>query len=260
MNIRILNKRMLLTTMVAAGAILVAACSGSAPEAVEISVNVTGEAMDPGTIRVKQHDMVTLKIDAEESGEFHLHGYDIEQDIDEDEVAHFYFVADATGRYRITFHPSAEAEDEMKDMKRDHGHDGEEEGNGHGEIFMSEVLETGDSYSFLVADDFENQTISFHSHLHSEVSGSITISHDAPESESVTIRIKGLSAHPNEVSVRPGTNIIWTNEDVVSHMMISGPHTEAEQDHDEEKEDHDEHAEHADGEEIDLGFLEVRPR
>ena len=76
----------------------------------------------------------------------------------------------------------------------------------------------------------------------------------------MTIQIKGLSAHPNEVSVRPGTNIIWTNEDVVSHMMISGPHTNAEQDHDEEKEDHDEHSEHADGEEIDLGFLEVRPR
>jgi len=260
MNIRTLNKHMLLTTMVAAGVILTAACSGGAPEAVEISVNVMGEAMDPGTIRVKQNDMVTLKIDAEESGEFHLHGYDIEQDIDEDEVAHFYFVADATGRYRITFHPSSEAEDEMKDKKGDHGHDVKEEGNGHGEIFMSEVLETGDSYSFLVADNFENQTIPFHSHLHSEVSGSITISHDAPESESVTIQIKGLLAHPNEVSVRPGTNIIWTNEDVVSHMMISGLHTDAEQDHDEEKDDHDEHAEHADGEEIDLGFLEVRPR
>ena len=258
---RIMNIRTLLTTMVAAGSILTAACGGSAPEAVEIPVNVTGEVMDPGTIRVKQGDMVTLKINAQESGEFHLHGYDIEQDIDEDEVAHFYFVADATGRYRITFHTSSEAEDEMKDMERDHGHDGEEqEGNGHGEIFMSEVLETGDSYSFLVADDFENQTIPFHSHLHSEVSGSITISHDAPESESVTIQIKDLSAHPNEVSVRPGTNIIWTNQDAVSHMMISGPHPDAEQDHDEEKDDHDEHADHADGEEIDLGFLEVGPR
>ena len=255
---RIMNIRTLLTTMVAAGSILTAACGGSAPEAVEIPVNVTGEVMDPGTIRVKQGDMVTLKINAQESGEFHLHGYDIEQDIDEDEVAHFYFVADATGRYRITFHASAKAEDEMKDMEREHGHDGEEqEGNGHGEIFMSEVLETGDSYSFLVADDFENQTIPFHSHLHSEVSGSITISHDTPESESVTIQIKDLSAHPNEVSVRPGTNIIWTNQDAVSHMMTSGPHPDAEQDHDEEKEDHDEHE---DGEEIDLGFLEVGPR
>ena len=258
MNMRIMSIRMLLTTMVAAGSILSAACGGSAPEAVEIRVNVAGEAMDPGTIKVKQGDMVTLKIDAEESGEFHLHGYDIEQGIDEDEVADFYFVADATGRYRITFHPSEEAEDEMKDMEGNHGHDGEEtEGNGHGEIFMSKVLETGESFSFLVADGFEDQTVPFHSHLHPEIAGSITISNDAPVSESVMIQIKDLSAHPHEVSVRPGTKIIWTNDDAVSHMMISGPHPNAEKDHNEEKEDHDEHA---GGEEVDLGFLEVGPR
>ena len=126
MNIRILNKRMLLTTMVAAGAILAAACIGSAPEVVEISVNVTGEAMEPGTIRVKQDDMVTLKIDAEESGEFHLHGYDIEQDIDEDEVGDLYFIADATGRFRITFHHTGDAEAKKDDKEGDHGHDDEE--------------------------------------------------------------------------------------------------------------------------------------
>ena len=114
------NIRVLLTTMVAASAILTAACGGSAPEAVEIPVNVTGEAMDPGTIRVKQGDMVTLKIDTEESGEFHLHGYDIEQDVDENEVGNLYFVADATGRFRITFHHKGE------DEEGDHGHDDEE--------------------------------------------------------------------------------------------------------------------------------------
>jgi len=114
------NIRVLLTTMVAASAILADACGGSAPEAVEIPVNVTGEAMDPGTIRVKQGDMVTLKIDTEESGEFHLHGYDIEQDVDENEVGNLYFVADATGRFRITFHHKGE------DEEGDHGHDDEE--------------------------------------------------------------------------------------------------------------------------------------
>jgi hypothetical protein len=120
------NIRVLLTTMVAASAILAAACGGSAPEAVEIPVNVTGEAMDPGTIRVKQGDMVTLKIDTEESGEFHLHGYDIEQDVYENEVGNLYFVADATGRFRITFHHKGEDEDGKEDKEGDHGHDDEE--------------------------------------------------------------------------------------------------------------------------------------
>lgn len=264
MTIQIFRIRMLITTMAVAVAILAAACGGSAPEAVEIPVNVAGESMDPGTIRVKQGDMVTLKIDAEESGEFHLHGYDIEQDIDENEVANFYFVADATGRFRITFHHSRgdhEEDADKQDKEGDHGHEGEKEGaNGHGEIFMSEVLGTGDSFSFLVADDSEDQTIPFHSHLHSEVAGSIIISHDAPESESVTIQIKDLTAHPHEVNVRPGTTIIWTNEDTVNHMMISGHHPDlesAEPSRDPEKEDHEEHDE---GEETDIGFLEVGPR
>jgi len=248
MTIKHFRMRRLITTIAVVVTTLAAACGGSTPQAVEISVNVAGETMNPETIRVKQGDMVTLKIDAEDDGEFHLHGYDIEQDINKDEVTDLYFVADATGRFRITFHHSKEAEDEKGG---DHGHDRkEEEGTGHGEIFMSEVLETGDSFRFLVADGFEDQTIPFHSHLHSEVSGSITISHDAPELESVTIQIKDMSAHPNAVNVRPGTTIIWRNDDTMSHMMISGPHPNADQEHDEHREE----------EEIDLGFLEVGPR
>ena len=185
MTIKHFRMRRLITTIAVVVTTLAAACGGSTPQAVEIPVTVEAKTMNPGTIRVKQGDMVTLKIGAEDDGEFHLHGYDIEQDINKDEVTDLYFVADATGRFRITFHHSEEAEDEKEG---DHGHDRkEEEGTGHGEIFMSEVLETGDSFRFLVADGFEDQTIPFHSHLHSEVSGSITISHDAPELESVTI-------------------------------------------------------------------------
>jgi hypothetical protein len=87
---------MLIITMAGVGTILAVACGGSAPEAVEIPVTVEGKTMNPGTIRVKQGDMVPLKIDAEDDGKFHLHGYDIEQDIDGDAVVSFYFVADAT--------------------------------------------------------------------------------------------------------------------------------------------------------------------
>ena len=80
--------------------------------------------MNPGTIRVKQGDMVTLKIDAEDDGEFHLHGYDIEQNIDGDAVASFYFVADATGRFKITFHHSKKGDDKHKEGN--HGHEEED--------------------------------------------------------------------------------------------------------------------------------------
>jgi|TARA_B100000809_G_scaffold264699_1_gene321240 hypothetical protein len=139
MKIRTSRIQMLLTTIVAASAILGAACGGSAPEAVEIPVNVAGEAMDPGTIRVKQGDMVTLKIDAEEAGEFHLHGYDIEQEIDKDEVASLYFVAKATGRFRITFHHTEEQEHKKEDTEGDHGHDDDEEEGEEVDIGFLEV-------------------------------------------------------------------------------------------------------------------------
>ena len=115
---------MLIITMAGVGTILAAACGGSAPKAVEIPVTVEGKTMNPGTIRVKQGDMVTLKIDAEDDGEFHLHGYDIEQNIDGDAVASFYFVADATGRFKITFHHSKKGDDEHKEGN--HGHEEED--------------------------------------------------------------------------------------------------------------------------------------
>jgi len=115
---------LLIITMAGVGTILAAACGGSAPEAVEIPVTVEGKTMNPGTIRVKQGDMVTLKIDAEDDGEFHLHGYDIEQNIDGDAVASFYFVADATGRFKITFHHSKKGDDEHKEGN--HGHEEED--------------------------------------------------------------------------------------------------------------------------------------
>ena len=115
---------LLIITMAGVGTILAAACGGSAPEAVEIPVTVEGKTMNPGTIRVKQGDMVTLKIDAEDDGEFHLHGYDIEQNIDGDAVASFYFVADATGRFKITFHHSKKSDDE--DKEGNHGHEEED--------------------------------------------------------------------------------------------------------------------------------------
>ena len=88
------------------------ACGGGEPEELEIPVSVEGESMRPETIKVKQGDMVTLKIQVEEAGEFHLHGYDIEQDIEEGQITDFFFVADATGRFKITFHHSEEDEEE----------------------------------------------------------------------------------------------------------------------------------------------------
>ncbi len=89
---------------------LVAGCSNSGPMQVEIAVSLGNQELTPSTIRVSQDDTVTLKIESDAAGSLHLHGYDLEQDVTPGEVAEFMFVADATGRYRIAFHPAGSAE------------------------------------------------------------------------------------------------------------------------------------------------------
>lgn len=123
---------------------LVAACGGGEPEELEIAVSVEGESMSPETIKVKQGDMVTLKIQVEKAGEFHLHGYDIEQDIEPGPAADFLFLADATGRFKITFHHAEEGEEDHEDEEdEDEDEDEEDHEDEEGEEIEIGYLEVG---------------------------------------------------------------------------------------------------------------------
>ena len=112
-----------LAGLVVSMTVLAAACGGGNPEEVEIAVSLQDKQLTPGTIRVGQNDTVTLKIETDTRGSLHLHGYDIEQEVAPGEVTDFVFVADATGRYRIAFHPAASG---------GHGRGGS--GDSHGEM------------------------------------------------------------------------------------------------------------------------------
>ena len=89
-----------------------AACGGGGPRdlriAVSFAVKLEGDKLNPETIQVRQGDTVTLKIEPDRPGEFHLHGYDIEKDLEAKQVTELVFVADATGRFRVTFHAAEE--------------------------------------------------------------------------------------------------------------------------------------------------------
>lgn len=109
---------------------LIAACGGGDPEALEIPINFDDGNLTPGNIQVKQGDMVTLKIVTAEAGEFHLHGYDIEMDVEAGVPTDFFVLADATGRFKITFHAAEEGhqgeEGEHEGEEEDHDEEGEE--------------------------------------------------------------------------------------------------------------------------------------
>ena len=82
------------------------------PESV-VAVSFTNDNMTPKTIRVKQGDQVTLNLESDRPGSFHIHGYDLEQEVAVGEVTPFRFLANATGRFGINFHGVAEPEVEM---------------------------------------------------------------------------------------------------------------------------------------------------
>lgn len=98
----------LLTSALALGA-----CGGgSEPEARAFDLKIEERKLnlDPAVIKVKQGDTVTLRIDADEHGTVHLHGYDIEKEVGPDGTTTMELTASATGQFNITFHPGGEGE------------------------------------------------------------------------------------------------------------------------------------------------------
>ena len=127
------SNKLKLSLPVAMAAILVIsltpACGGGGePQALTIPVTVDGESMEPETVRVTQGDMVTLQIQTEHSGEFHVHGYDVKTDAEAGKVTDLFFQADATGRFKITFHESETTEKEEGEQSNGDSHHEEETG------------------------------------------------------------------------------------------------------------------------------------
>jgi len=237
-------KKSILTALILAVSLIAilaaAACNGSDPEAFDVAVVIESGSMDPRTIKVKQGDMVTLKILADDAGTFHLHTYDVEADIPADQETDFHFVAEATGRFKITYHPKA--------GDGEHG-----ENDVHGGIFKSEAIAPGESFVFEVHEHLAGKIVPFHSHLRPALNGSISVSRAAGQTGSVAIEYTDEGAEPHEVSVDPGTAITWTNNSSIPQTVISGHHADMAMG--EHKMD-----EHEEGEEIEIGLLEVQPR
>ena len=89
-----------------------------------VSVRFSEGQLSPETIQVKHGDDVTLGLETDRPGSFHIHGYDLEQEARVGEVTEFQFVANATGRFRINFHgqamtPMAMEEGESMEGSRD---------------------------------------------------------------------------------------------------------------------------------------------
>ena len=116
--------------------VIAAACGGGDPEKLDIAVNVADGKMTPETLKVKQGDTVTLKIEGDVPGDFHLHTYDIETAVAEHGPTDMTFVADATGRFRITYHAQGEEEHQGDE---EHAEEDEEDEEGEVDLGFLEV-------------------------------------------------------------------------------------------------------------------------
>ncbi len=105
--------------------LLTAACGGgSAPEDVSFTAAFADGKLTPDTLQVRQGDNITLSIESDRPGVFHLHGYDLEREAAPGANADFQFAADATGRFLINFHgpanqPEADPADVLEKSMQD---------------------------------------------------------------------------------------------------------------------------------------------
>ena len=124
-----LNFKRVLALLIVALAALVfaAACGGGDPEDLTFDVTIRDNDwnVEGGIIRVKQGDHVTINVGSDVPGGFHLHGYDLYNEVAPGEPMSFEFTADATGNFEIQFHKFTVASNER--AADADGHDDEAE-------------------------------------------------------------------------------------------------------------------------------------
>ena len=77
-----------------------------APRDRTFDVSVEGGEMRPPEISVEEGDRVTLRVSSDKPIEFHMHGYDVEREVEPGQAAELHFEADLTGRFEIEDHES----------------------------------------------------------------------------------------------------------------------------------------------------------
>ena len=270
-----------LLTLVLAALALSVACGGGGPEELAIPVTLRGGTMTPETIQVGHNDTVTLEIDSDAPGALHLHGYDLEGGVLAGEVSDFVFVADATGRFRVAFHEA------MGESESAHGHGatkeaGGSQGHGEAENHDPDAVEAGAPVAVAITAtagvrgevDVQIKTDNWRwapeavdqdhepgvGHAHVYVDGVKISRVFGPE-----YHLENLDPGMREIRVTLNANnhseLMIDGEVVDATAMVAIPESaEGSHEHGGSDGSMDDHAGGEEGSEIDVGFLEVRPR
>lgn len=105
--------------------ILAFACSAHNPETINLDVSIKAETMVPSKIVVKHNDTLVMHLSSDQQGSLHIHGYDIKVEVSPKTEAQLILKSDATGMYKIAFHPYTGHHNEEKDSSEEDLHDHE---------------------------------------------------------------------------------------------------------------------------------------
>jgi heme/copper-type cytochrome/quinol oxidase subunit 2 len=78
--------------------------TSSQPPEANIDLAIQGSTMSPDEVSVTEGDQVNLRITSDHPVEFHLHGYDLEEEVEPGEPTELSFEATMTGRFAIEDH------------------------------------------------------------------------------------------------------------------------------------------------------------
>lgn len=78
--------------------------SSDEPQERVYDVEIEDRAMSPAEISVGQGDQVTLQLSSDTPVEVHLHGYDLEGEVEPGQTAELSFEAELTGQFEIEDH------------------------------------------------------------------------------------------------------------------------------------------------------------
>ncbi len=78
------------------------------PQTLEFDLRISDEAMEPSNVTATEGDQVVLRISTDSPLEVHVHGYDVDREVEPDAPARLSFAADLTGRFEIEEHETEE--------------------------------------------------------------------------------------------------------------------------------------------------------
>lgn len=89
-----------------------------------VELTLTDKELSPNVVTVTQGDQVTFKVMSDESGEFHISGYEIVEKMEKGKLLEFSFQANTAGQFNLELHPAVTSSDDHHDESTtDEGHD-----------------------------------------------------------------------------------------------------------------------------------------